>query len=489
MITRWVCEKDKKKWIYPIEKCIYCKGPVEKIVSREAKVIGITKVNVPSLAHHIVPYNVILLEDEHGNRMPKKTMKEYRIGDTYRIEKAKSKNAVLIMKVKYDVKESVKEAIELIGFHIDKDDKILIKPSIIEPAHAYQAVNTNPKLLDALLEVLKEKGVSDIIVAEQSWPGNDTISSAEKAGIAEICRKHGCGFLDLRKDEYSEKEAEGMVFSIAKQVFGRKVINVPTLKTNSQIIISGAMENMIRVADDKTQEMMHSNDIEKTLPKLLKALPPFLTIGDGIVGMHSQGPTSLGDPAFMNLILASGDATALDCVFAEIGMLPKPEYVKEAESMGVGCGAISKIEIIGDDLQAVKFSLKASSKDVTGHPRIKLIDGKAGPAAFNGALVLASRLAGLPGYEMHIAVGKFITSDMALGKERIVAYGNGAIERMKELGIPTAADIPEELDSMEKIVLVKRILEDQNKKKISGTDRLKSKLANFGVKLKKSFSK
>ena len=65
----------------------------------------------------------------------------------------------------------------------------------------------------------------------------------------------------------------------------------------------------------------------------------------------------------------------------------------------------------------------------------------------------------------------------------------GAIERMKELGIPTAADIPEELDSMEKIVLVKRILEDQNKKKISGTDRLKSKLANFGVKLKKSFSK
>ena len=96
MIIRWVCERDNKKWIYPIKKCVYCRGPIIKQKGRKAKVIGITKVNIPSPMHPIIPYNVILLEDENGNRMPKKTMKNYNIGEEYVIEKAKTDDAVII---------------------------------------------------------------------------------------------------------------------------------------------------------------------------------------------------------------------------------------------------------------------------------------------------------------------------------------------------------------------------------------------------------
>ncbi|MBI2134951.1 DUF362 domain-containing protein [Candidatus Woesearchaeota archaeon] len=490
MIIRWICEKDRKKWIYPVEKCIYCKGPVKKIISREAKIIGMTKVNVPSPLHPIVPYNVVLLQDEHGNRMPKKTMKDYKIGDTYSIKKPKSKNAVIVTKIKYDLREALKESLELIGYSgLKEGDKVLIKPSIIEPAYHYQAVDTSPKLMDALLGILKEKGITDVVVAEQSWPGNGTIASAEKAGITEACNKYGCKILDLKNSEYTEKETDGMKFNIGNEVFERKVINVPVLKTNSQILVSGAMENMIRVTDSKTQEMMYSNDIEKTLPKLIKALPEFLTIGDGTIGMHAQGPTSLGDPAFLNMLLISNDAVALDAVFAEIGMLPKPEYVKEADSIGAGEGIVKNIEVVGEDLEAVKLNLKPASKEATGHPRIKLIDGKSSPAIFNEALGVSSKLIGLSGYQMHLAIGKFIEKGMTAEKERIVAYGKDAIEKMRELGVKTAAEIPEDMESMEKIVLIKSILEDQKKETINAADRIKSKIASFGMKLKKNFSK
>src|SRR3989338_4099999 len=115
MIIRWVCEKDNKKWMYPIQKCIYCKGPIKKQISRKAKVIGITKVNIPSPMHPAVPYNVILLEDEHGNRMPKKTMREYNIGDSYVEPKASSEDAVSVVRVKYDIYEAVKHAIGLVN--------------------------------------------------------------------------------------------------------------------------------------------------------------------------------------------------------------------------------------------------------------------------------------------------------------------------------------------------------------------------------------
>src|SRR3989338_5221935 len=244
MITRWVCEKDKKKWIYPVEKCIYCKGPIKKQISTKAKVIGMTKVNISSPLHPIVPYNVILLEDEYGNRMPKKTMRDYKIGDRYILEKAKTDSAVAITKIKYDIGEALKQTLDLLNFTFEDTDKILIKPSIIEPAYPYQAVNTNPKLLDELIRFLKEKGISDIIVAEQSMPGNDIGEGAKKSGILDICLRHKVNMADLGKAEYVEKQQDGVKFGIAKEVLERKVINLPIMKTNSQICISGAMENM-----------------------------------------------------------------------------------------------------------------------------------------------------------------------------------------------------------------------------------------------------
>ena len=91
MILRWVCKKCCKKWIYPIERCIYCKNFVERQEGLKLKVIGITKVSIPSVSHPIVPYNVVLLQDEFGNKMPKKTMKDFEIGDLYTEEKTSKK--------------------------------------------------------------------------------------------------------------------------------------------------------------------------------------------------------------------------------------------------------------------------------------------------------------------------------------------------------------------------------------------------------------
>ena len=206
MIIRWVCERDNKKWIYPIKKCVYCRGPIIKQKGRKAKVIGITKVNIPSPMHPIIPYNVILLEDENGNRMPKKTMKNYNIGEEYVIEKAKTDDAVIIEKIKYDPYEALKESINLLeSSGMGENDKVIIKPSIIQPAYEYTATNTNPKILDVLITYLKEHKIKDIIVAEQAMIGNDTLAAAKKSGILDICKKHDVNFVELEKSVSSTK--------------------------------------------------------------------------------------------------------------------------------------------------------------------------------------------------------------------------------------------------------------------------------------------
>ena len=488
MIIRWVCEKDSKKWMYPIQKCIYCKGPIKKQISRKARVIGITKVNIPSPLHPIIPYNVILLEDEYGNRMPKKTMRDYKIGDIYIIEKAKSGNAVIAAKIKYDIYEALKLSLELLNsFDIAEIDRVLIKPSITEPAYGYTAVNTNPKLLDALVTLLKEKNINDIIVAEQATAGNDTLDAAKKSGILEACEKHNIGFVDLEKAEYVEKESEGFGFRIARDFIERKVINVPVMKTNSQIGLSGAVENMMRCAHKDTQKIMFKNDIEKTLPMLIKALPGFLSIGDATIGMQGHGPTSLGEPAFLNMIFASKDPVALDTIFAEMGMLENPGYLKKCSSLGIGSNDSQAIELVGEELEAIKFEIKPAKKNESAHPKIKLIDGKSDPYIFNSALKAAARLVGLSGQLVNIAIGLQLTKDMVADKPRLVAYGNDAIEKLREFGITPIAEIPEGIEDPEKLMLLKSILENPEKQGISVADRIKSKLYSIGSKIKGSF--
>src|SRR3989344_6017356 len=107
MILRWVCEKCNKRWIYPVEKCVYCKGPIVKQIGKQIKVTGITKVNIPSPMHPIIPYNIVLLHN----------------------------------------------------FTLDEKDKILVKQSCITAAYPYQAVNTSPEFLDAVLKVLYDFGI------------------------------------------------------------------------------------------------------------------------------------------------------------------------------------------------------------------------------------------------------------------------------------------------------------------------------------------
>lgn len=488
MIIRWVSEDGKRKWIYPVEKDIYTKGKIIKQVSRKAKVIGITKVNIPSPMHPIIPYNVILLEDEHGNRIPKKTMKDYKIGDVYEINPATTNDAVIITKIKYDIYEYLKESLELLyDYNISSEDKILIKPSIIEPAYAYQTVTTNSELLNALIIYIKEKGAKDIVVAEQAMLGNDTMASAKKAGVLDVCEKHDIPFIDLRNSEYTEKTSDGFTFKIAKEILERKVINVPVMKTNSQIGISGAMENMLRVVDEYTQKKMFKEDIDKTLPKLIRILPKFLTIGDATIGMQGNGPTLLGEPAFLNMLFLSKDPVALDAVFSEAGILTTPRYIKVASLLDVGNSDTKKIEIIGDELEAIKCPLKAAEKDVTAHTKIKLIDGKADPYTYNTALKMAAKLVGLLGEDVNLVIGSLITKDMLKGRTRLVVYGKDAIEQMNALGIKSIAEIPEDIDDIEKVMLLKSVLQNPNKENLTSVDKLKSKIAGFGMKIKKKF--
>ena len=480
MIIRWVCKACDKKWIYPVEKCVYCKGDIAKQKGTKIKVIGMTKVSIPSPMHPIIPYNIILLEDEFGNRMPKKIMREYKIGDQYEETKAKTNDAVSIVKVKYDVYEAIKEAVDLLDdINLSHNDKLLIKPSIISAAYPYQAVNTNPDFLNALLKFLFEKGVKkeNIIVAEQALIGSDSMDAASKSGILEVCKQNGVQFFDVSKCLFEQIEMEGYKFNILKESLSRKIINVPIMKTNYQLGISGAIENLSRLVDEKTQRNMYFDNIEQTLPKLVKVIPNVVTIADATNGMQGQGPLASGEPAFMNLVLASKDAASLDKSFCEIAMLPVPDYVSLSLKT-------KNCEVVGNEIDALKYPIKQPVANETVHPDIKIIDGKACPACLNLMYNITSKLVGLRGHEINLVMGSLIEEDMLTGKERVVVLGDCAIKKLGDK-IKSTAIIKEDLDEVEQLVLLKKLLTTKGMPKITPVDKVKSKMKNLLSRVKR----
>lgn len=360
---RWICEKCNKKWIHPVDKCLYCNEEIKKQIGTKLKVSGFTKVNISCPPHPITPYNVLILEDEHGNRMPKKTIKDYKIGDIYEDIPDSSESAVSAVKIKYDFYEAVKEAIELIGdIKVDETTKILIKPNLSIPGYAYIGICTNPKVLDALIQYLIEKGAKkeNITIAEQSFfvPLEEV---GKKSGIDSIIKKFNVNYIDISKTEFEEKKEREFTFEVSKIVNDFDLIfNVPVIKTDMFIGLDGAFENLTRFLSKKTFDEL-SKDPKKVvgaLALLPTIFPKFITIGDASIGMQGNGPAQHGEAGFFNLIFAARNPVVHDKIVQEVFCLRELPYVELAGKLGLGEYDISKINVVGNELDALRRDIK-----------------------------------------------------------------------------------------------------------------------------------
>jgi len=220
---------------------------------------------------------------------------------------------------------------------------------------------------------------------------------------------------------------------------------------------------------------MYYEGLDNILPKLVKALPDVFTIADATSGMQGQGPLASGEPAFLNLILAGRNAAALDSIFCGINMIKIPPHVK-AEGNGIDT---KKIEVVGNEIDALKNPIKPANPEETPHSDIKVADYEACPACLNLMYNLTSKMIGLRGSELYVLIGSQFDGKVLEGRGRIVAIGDCAIKKMEELKISTAAKIPENLDMVEQIVLMKKLLTTEGTPKITSVDKVKSKITKL----------
>ena len=270
----------------------------------------------------------------------------------------KRREKVSIIKVKNgDVKEAVYRSIKLLGgLNIPKRAKVVIKPNVCFWKNTYGMIVTDPRLLRAVLEIIRER-TDDILVVESDNISGTAEKRLKKSGVMDVIEECGAEFLNLSRDEFEEHEVANFKIKIPKTVLEAEYfINMPKIKTCNvaNTVISIAMKNMFGVLGNRKKTDFHKKLLDVLL-YLNKVIRQDLIIVDGIIGMEGLGPV-WGKPVELNLIVSGFNPVAVDAVCCGImGINPySVELLWRAYKMKMGEINVERMNILGEKIKDVK---------------------------------------------------------------------------------------------------------------------------------------
>ncbi len=265
------------------------------------------------------------------------------------------------------IKQSLKEAFRLLGgltTVLRKGDSVVIKPNLLLPVSYESGATTNPFVVEALIELLDEIGVTKVVIAEGAVVGQNTAKCFTVCGYDEVAKRKSVPLIDLKKDDFIPLGlSNGKVLrklKIPKTIVDADaIISVPVLKTHDCFPVSLGLKNMKGVIHERDKQKFHLLDLAQCIVDLNKLVLPTITVIDGTVGMEGMGPV-YGMPANAQVLLASFDCTAADAVgSALMGIDPyETSYIKLASEQGLGTADLNRIRILGESLESAGRKFK-----------------------------------------------------------------------------------------------------------------------------------
>ncbi|MEM9193314.1 MAG: DUF362 domain-containing protein [Myxococcota bacterium] len=160
-------------------------------------------------------------------------------------------------------------------------------------------------------------------------------------------------------------------FSIPKRFIGENIIHLPTVKTHIFTTTTGAMKNAFGGLLNEHRHWTHPV-IHETLVDLLRIQKKIhsgvFAVMDGTFAGDGPGPRCM-IPHVKNVLLASSDQVAIDAVAGKLmGFDPLKDlkFVRIAHDLGLGCGDVRDIEIVGDpELADAPWDFEGPFKNMT----------------------------------------------------------------------------------------------------------------------------
>ena len=275
------------------------------------------------------------------------------------------------------VLDDIQTAMTLAGVeqHLDPLATTLLKINI-SWQHWYPGCSTSPWQLEGVTRGLRNLGYQDLIGAHN---GTVVVDSFEgEANNKHKAVQEKCGLpvihLDTPPNKWVNYTPKAKMLAlheifpdgieIPETFAGKNIVHLPTMKTHVFTTMTGAMKNAFGGLLHRKRHWTHSV-IHETLVDLLaiqkEIHPGLFAVMDGTFAGDGPGPRAMRWHV-KDCILASADQVAIDAVAAKMmGFDPMSiEFIRLAHERGLGCGDVSEIQVLGEDISQVNWQFSGA---------------------------------------------------------------------------------------------------------------------------------
>ncbi len=215
-----------------------------------------------------------------------------------------------------------------------KGKRVVLKPNLVE-YHRDKVINTNPRVVAAVIELCKREGAAEIIVAEGPghWRNVEYLVSA--SGLGDVLKEHQVAFVDINHDEPVKVPNLGRLTGLEYLFLSRTIANaevlisLPKLKTHHWAGATLSLKNLFGtlpgICYGWPKNELHWRGIDNSIVDIALTRTPDLAIVDGIVAMEGDGPLNGTAKPFGALIMGH-DLVAVDATCCRLMML-NPEKI------------------------------------------------------------------------------------------------------------------------------------------------------------------
>jgi len=232
---------------------------------------------------------------------------------------------------------------------ISRQDIVVIKPNMAWDRVPQQAANTNPEVIQALVELCYEAGAKEVRVTDVSC--DEARRCFQRSGIAAAAQAVGARVILPEEHLFREVALGGEVLDrwpvFVPFLEADKIINVPIAKQHSLTRVSLALKNWYGILGG-VRSRLHQQ-IHESIADLAAFMKPTLTLLDAVRILVHNGPQggSLDDVHQLNLVAASVDQVAVDAFGVTLfGYQPTDfRYLILAEARGLGTTRFEELKL------------------------------------------------------------------------------------------------------------------------------------------------
>ena len=273
---------------------------------------------------------------------------------------------VAFLKCRENFKETLGEAISLIGGLKELDSPLILKPNICTGNDHTGCANVKIEVIETLVDhILKENRDTEIRIVESDSMSKYADKAFKRYGYRDyVDRLSSLGvnisLHNLSKSPLTQYTYDGYYFknpelpSILADM--GTIVSVALAKTHSLTMITGALKNLFGLLPRKDQAFYHPN-IHEVILDLNRMFRSSLCLIDGRMGL--EGVIS-GKPRSLGCIILGRNPISVDATMARaMGFDPsKIRHIVEAERHGLGS---LNPKVVGDVLKDFQVEFKTPS--------------------------------------------------------------------------------------------------------------------------------